>query len=180
MASSEATAEIERENARLRQQVTELQETMNRMQEERRADDLRIHAYEFNTKMGLPRNSVPKVPDETTVKQRLTLGAEELCEQLSACFPLNPALEHALLDEIRYSTIAVDLVALVDGWADSNFATEVAALIFGVDMKPIAREVLRSNLTKTPGLLPNGKIAKGLDFSPPDIDRLLREQGWQG
>lgn len=171
--------EEQAEIARLRQQVTELQETMTRMVDERRADDLRCQTYEFHRKVGMGTESVPVVPDAAVVRGRLVLGAEEFCEQLNACFRLNPALEHALLDEVRYATIKVDLPALVDGWADSNYIAEGSALIFGVDMKPIAREVHRSNMTKE-RLLPNGKVLKGDNFSPPQIDRLLREQGWRG
>jgi len=174
------TRDLEAENARLRAQVTELQETMTRMTNERRADDLHCQVYAFHRQMGFPTNSVPKVPEDSVVRARLAFAAEELFEQLTACFPFNPALEHAVLDEIRYAKIDVDLVALVDGWADSNSFTEGSAIIFGVDMKPIQRDVARSNATKKrENVQPNSKVAKDADFSPPDIRRLLLEQGWQ-
>jgi predicted HAD superfamily Cof-like phosphohydrolase len=182
MAVGNEVVALEQENARLRQQVTELQETMTRMTNERRADDLHCQVYQFHRHIGLPTNSVPLVPDAATVRARLVLGASEFCEELQACFEFNPALEHALLDEIRYAPrIRVRLPELVDAWADQNFLKQGNALIFGVDMKPIAREVLRSNLTKNPeNLRPDGSIKKDADYSPPQIERLLREQGWQG
>jgi predicted HAD superfamily Cof-like phosphohydrolase len=176
------TEEVEAENARLRAQVKELQATMTRLVEERRADDLHCQVYAFNRKIGLPTNSVPVVPDDATVRSRLLLSASELCEQLQACFHLNPAIEHALLDEIRYAgKLRVRLPEIVDAWADSSFANQGSAIIFGVDMKPIAREVARSNMTKKrENLRADGSIIKDADFSPPQIERLLREQGWQG
>ncbi len=172
---------LQAENARLRAQVNELQETMTRMVNERRADDLHQQVYAFHWKMGIPSFSVPAVPDEKRVKLRLVLSAEEFFEQLTAAFPFNRTLEAAVIDEIRYAKLDVDLVDLVDSWADMNFIHQGNALDFGIDMKPIQREVARSNLTKEPGnLREDGKITKGEAFSPPKIERLLREQGWQG
>lgn len=173
--------DIASENARLRAQVTELQATMTRMTGERRANSLSCMIYEFNRKMGIPINSVPAVPADEMVRSRLMFAAEELFEQLCACFQFNPALEHAVLDEIRYAKLRVNLVALVDGWADSNYFTEGSAAIFGVDMKPIMREVHRSNMSKDPkNRRADGKVIKDENFSAPDIERLLREQGWLG
>jgi predicted HAD superfamily Cof-like phosphohydrolase len=172
---------LEAEIARLRAQVTELQTDNTRLVEERRVDEIRTHTWKFHAHMGMALNTVPQVPDEKTVRNRLVLGASELFEQLCACFPFNVALEHAVLGEIQAARMRVNLPALVDAWADSNFLNDGTALLFGVDMKPHQREVLRSNLTKKrANLQPNGRILKDADYSAPDIERILREQGWQG
>lgn len=178
---AEIVPTLETEIARLRAQVTELQETMTRMTEERRADDLHCQVYAFHQKMGIPTSTVPRVPDDKRVKLRLVLSAEEFFEQLCACFAFNRTLEAAVIDEIRYAKLNVNLPELVDSWADMNFVHQGSAIEFGLNMKPIAREVARSNLSKEPGnLRADGKISKGPGYSKPEIEHLLREQGWQG
>lgn len=174
--------ELEAENARLRAQVTDLQATGTRLVEERRANDLHCQVYEFQRRWDIPTHSVPAVPDEHRVRSRLLLSTEEHCEQLQACFRFNPALEHALLDEVRYAKLSVNLPAIVDAWGDSNYITEGSAICFGVDMKPIAREIHRANLAKRDGgtMRADGKIIKPPGWKPPDIAKLLRQQGWQG
>ncbi len=174
-------ADLLYENDRLREQVTELQAQMTRMTEERRSDDLHCQVYAFHTKMGIPTNSVPRVPDDKRVKLRLVLSAEEFFEQLCACFPFNRTLEAAVIDEIRYAKLSVNLPELVDSWADMNYIHQGSALEFGVDMKPMQRAVQVSNMLKEPGnLRDDGKITKGPNWAPPTIAKLLREQGWCG
>jgi predicted HAD superfamily Cof-like phosphohydrolase len=176
-----AEAELQAEIARLRQQVNELQADNSRLVNERRLDEIRTHTWKFHAHMGMPLNTVPKVPNEKMVRDRLVLGASELFEQLCACCPFNVALEHAVLDEIKGAPIRVNLPALVDAWADLNFINDGTAIIFGVDMKPHQRELLRSNMTKKrENLRPDGRILKDADYSPPEFERILREQGWNG
>jgi len=180
--TSPAVDRLETEIARLRQQVTELQTDNTRLVLERRADDLAYQTHEFNTKMRIPIFTVPFVPDANIVKLRLRLAAEEFLEECTACFPFNPAIRDAVMDEIRYCTPKeIDLVELVDGWADSNYIRAGSAHAFGVNMKPIQREVHRSNMLKEPAnMREDGKILKPSDWQPPQIERLLREQGWRG
>jgi predicted HAD superfamily Cof-like phosphohydrolase len=174
---------LAKEVARLTAQVNELQDNNSKVVLARRADDVWMHAYEFHEALNLPRShGPPRIPSTSQVRMRLLLSAEEFCEQLDACFHLNPAIRDALRDEILYSRIyRVDLVDIVDSWGDMNFVNNGSAVEFGVQLAPIAREVHRSNMTKR-GALRNvdGKIMKGPNFEPPQIERLLREQGWDG
>lgn len=168
----------EQEIARLRQQVTELQTRMTELVLERRADSLHLQVREFHQRFGQPIGpTLPAVMDDARVKQRLLLGAEEMCEQLSACFRLNPALEHALIDEIRYAKIAVDLPAWIDGIGDSNYIGAGTAIELGVDMVPVQRLIHRSNMGKLPNGL--GKPIKPPGWQPPDIRNELIRQGWR-
>ncbi len=121
------------------------------------------------------------MPDVHRIKNRLTLSAEEFFEQLQACFPVNPALRDAVTDEIRYCTPRVDLPELVDSWCDMNYIHQGSAIEFGVDLKPIAREVHRTNMAKLGGKIrEDGKILKPENWLAPDVGQLLREQGWRG
>lgn len=179
--ATEKLRELEAENERLRQQVTELQADMTRLVKDRRAEDPAYQVHEFHSRMGIPICTIPAVPDAARVKLRLSLLAEEFFESLAACYPLNPSLRDAVMDEIRYCTPHVDLVELVDGWADMIYIIAGSAHEFGVRMKPIQREVHRTNMLKEPGnLRPDGKVMKPPDWRPPEVARLLRQQGWQG
>lgn len=59
----------------------------------------------------------------------------------------------------------------------------VGALLCNVDIDAILEEVQRSNLSKldengNPIRREDGKILKGANFFPPNIDRELKNQGW--
>ncbi len=169
--------ELEAENERLRARVTELQTRMSEMVEERQRTNLVHQVESFHRRFGQPiGGSVPLVMEAPRVKQRLLLGAEEMCEQLNSCFRLNPAIEHALMDEIRYARIQVDLPAWVDGLGDSNYIAAGTAIELGVDMRPIHAAIHRANMAKEPNGL--GKPTKPHDWQPPDIAAELKRQGW--
>ena len=168
---------MELENERLRARVTELQTRMTELVEDRRAADLSLQVRAFQYRFGQPVGGpVPLVMDAKRVKKRLLLGAEEMCEQLNACLYLNPALEHALMDEIKYATIRVDLPAWVDGLGDSNYIAAGTAIELGVDMRPIHSLIHRANMQKEPNGL--DKPIKPYGWQPPDIAGELKRQGW--
>jgi len=71
-----------------------------------------------------------------------------------------------------------DFVEMVDALADLLVVTYGAAVEMGVDLEPVFVEVQRSNMSKNGGVDAGGKIMKGPGFSPPDIMRELRRQGF--
>jgi predicted HAD superfamily Cof-like phosphohydrolase len=72
-----------------------------------------------------------------------------------------------------------DFVEMIDALADILVVTYGTAVELGVDLEPIFAEVHRSNMSKDGGRDAGGKILKGPSYSPPDLRRVLREQGWQ-
>ncbi len=71
-----------------------------------------------------------------------------------------------------------DMVEMVDALADLLYVTYGTAVELGIDIEPVFAEVQRSNMTKDGGGQDaGGKILKGPDFSPPDIPKILKEQG---
>lgn len=73
-----------------------------------------------------------------------------------------------------------DMVEMCDALADLLYVTYGTAVEMGVDIEPIFAEVQRSNMTKDGGGKDSGgKILKGPDFSPPDIEGELGRQGWK-
>jgi len=73
-----------------------------------------------------------------------------------------------------------DLVEMVDALADILVVTYGAAVELGVDLEPVFVEVHRSNMSKDGGKDAGGKILKGTGFRPPDLLRVLRDQGYKG
>jgi predicted HAD superfamily Cof-like phosphohydrolase len=73
-----------------------------------------------------------------------------------------------------------DMIEMVDALADILVVTYGAAVEMGVDLEPVFKEVQRSNMSKDGGKDAGGKILKGPSFSPPEILRELRAQGWKG
>jgi predicted HAD superfamily Cof-like phosphohydrolase len=195
------TERLEAENERLRQQVTELQENNTRLVEERRADDLFCQVWEFQSAMKIPCfTGPPLTPSDERVRLRLRLSAEEFFEQLESCFtePLaemdpTPSVEtnhqvnalqrlaSAVLTLIDTFKLHVNLPELVDSWCDMNYIHQGSAIEFGVDLKPIAREVHAANVAKLGGKVrEDGKILKPENWTAPDVTGLLRQQGWRG
>jgi len=129
--------------------------------EERRAVDwtaqLRSMFIAFDQVVG----ERPHWPDAATVKLRRKLLVEETQETLDA------------LD-------ARDLPEVVDGVIDTCVVALGLLVAFGVDPRPIWDEVMVCNLRKAGGpKSSDGKIMKRPGFVGPDIERLLREQGWR-
>lgn len=72
-----------------------------------------------------------------------------------------------------------DFVEMVDALADILVVTYGAAVEMGVDLEPVFNEVHRSNMSKSGGKDPGGKILKGPGFRPPEILRELIKQGYE-
>jgi predicted HAD superfamily Cof-like phosphohydrolase len=73
-----------------------------------------------------------------------------------------------------------DLPGAVKELADLIYVALGTAVTWGVDMGPIFEAVHASNMTKEGGgARADGKILKGPGYTPPDIEALLREQGWE-
>ncbi len=151
---------------------------------------LREQVAEFMTATGQPVYASPFVPNRDRVTLRLKLIAEEFLELVHACdapgFPLREA-EYWIKETIAGcgNSSDVDLVEVADALADLDYVVEGTRLEFGIDGAPIAAEVQRSNMSKLVHGKPviresDGKVLKGPNFSPPDIESELRRQGWAG
>ncbi len=147
--------------------------------------DIGEQVREFHTAMDLPIASTPAVPATPRLQLRIRLIAEEFFELLEAC----GGDEH-LAGEAKYyvnrvvttlSSGRVDMVEFADACADLDYVLEGARLEFGINGKPVAAEVHRSNMAKVGGpVREDGKIGKPDNWTPPDIRGELRKQGWPG
>lgn len=136
---------------------------------------------QFNRKFGVPIASVPAFPARERMNLRVRLIAEEFCEFLAALGHFGFKVD---IDGIFYKDSKAlhhhDLIAAADGLADLQYVIEGAALEFGIPLAAVFAEVHRSNMTKTGLPDSGGKIAKGDGYGPPQIERILREHGWEG
>jgi len=145
---------------------------------------LREQLIEFHTLVGQPVLTTPQVPDEKRVRLRAALIAEEFFETLEAMFDF-PDRDFGRAKEsvellIVHGKVVVDLPELADGLADLDYVIEGTRLEFGIDGAPIAAEVHKTNMAKKAGPVgPNGKIQKPTGWTPPDIEGILRAQGWK-
>ena len=124
------------------------------------------------------------IPPYDRVRLRAKLLMEETMETVGALIgiPKNhtKAFVHAnnlaIENELDPKT---DLVEVADGLADMLFVLIGTALEIGIPLEPVFDEVCRSNMSKIGAAKrEDGKTGKGDNYSPPEIGRILAENGW--
>ena len=116
--------------------------------------------WQFHTSFDLPARSAPTAevgPDQ--VELRMSLIDEEV-------------------DELRAGARDGDLVEVADALADIVYVAYGTACVYGIDLDAVLDEVHASNMTKLgPGGRPvrrsDGKVLKGPDYRPPDVNGVL-------
>jgi predicted HAD superfamily Cof-like phosphohydrolase len=74
-----------------------------------------------------------------------------------------------------------DVVGVADALADLLYVVYGAGEAWGLDLEPIFAEVHRSNMTKAGGpVRADGKLLKGPDWSPPELEMIIARQFDQG
>lgn len=83
--------------------------------------------------------------------------------------------------ELHDAINAGDLPLAVDAIVDSIYVLLGTAVTFGVDLEPIFQAVHAANMRKVGGVIrEDGKVLKPDGWVAPDVEGLLREQGWEG
>lgn len=124
------------------------------------AFDLRGAVIEFHNTYGHPMRPTPTIDIPT---EEMTLGLELIAEELGE-------LTHALACD--------DLVETADAIGDLLWVVESLAIRLGINTDRVLREIRMSNASKLgddgkPIYREDGKIMKGPDYQPPDIQRAL-------
>lgn len=151
-------------------------------------DTLFAQVTQFMKKVGQVIAPKPKRPAPEVVKLRMRLIVEEVFELLEAAGVDFVAVRvargelFAAIDRYDPSTHKLKMKDWVDALADIDYVVEGARLAFGIFGKPFAAEVHKKNMEKFAGGYrdEHGKWRKPADWTPPDIERILREQGWEG
>ncbi len=84
-----------------------------------------------------------------------------------------------VVEELLYAMETKDIIKVADGITDGIYVLLGAAIAYGIDLEPIWNEVHRTNMQKEPCDDPVKKVRKPEGWQPPDIERLLKEQGWK-
>lgn len=143
---------------------------------------------EFHRAFEQPINTVPVEPMDARVRLRLRLITEEYLELMESTGPLSPIVKEMLYDHCNsFSSVdppydRVDMVEFADALGDLDYVVEGTRLEFGIDGRPIAKEIHRSNMSKLVDGRPvydeRGKVAKPDTYSPADVAGELRKQGY--
>jgi predicted HAD superfamily Cof-like phosphohydrolase len=136
------------------------------------------------------------IPNPTTDNQRVQAGvhAEEFCEMLETMqieysevdrVSLKPEIAHnylsSLADTLKKNK-SIDLAItdrkeLLDSLCDQIVTATGVAHMYGFDIVGALKEVSRSNTSKfvdgKPVFNESGKIAKGSNYSPPNLESFL-------
>ena len=71
-----------------------------------------------------------------------------------------------------------DLPKIADGIIDSIVVLLGLAVVYGIDVGPIWEEVHKANMSKVDGpVREDGKRLKPSEWKPPDVEKILKEQG---
>jgi len=139
---------------------------------------------EFHRAMDVPVLPFPQVPPEDRVRLRLRLIAEEFFEVIDAVLaPKVPAMwlltKSLVKDFINNTPVKVNMPCLADNLCDLDYVVEGTRQEFGIDGAPVLEEVHAANMRKLDGpVREDGKRLKPPGWKPPDIDSVLRKQGW--
>lgn len=111
----------------------------------------------FHTKMGFTINRVPTIINLKLNKNRLDLLKGEVKE-----------LEKGIMN--------VNIVEIADALGDLLYVVLGTAVAHGINMRDIFTEIHRSNMTKEPSSVTDGKAIKGMWYEPPNLMPILKEQ----
>ena len=121
--------------------------------------------HEFHKTYAMNINEIPNM-DIATRAMRLALILEEA-------------------EELAEASSNDDFIEMVDALADLVYVVYGAAIEHGVDLDDVLLEVQRSNMSKLhhetglPIYREDGKVLKGQNFTPPNIEAVLEKQGWK-
>jgi predicted HAD superfamily Cof-like phosphohydrolase len=85
------------------------------------------------------------------------------------------------MDELHHAMLEFNVPEVADAIADLIYVLLGTAVTYGIDIGPIWDAVHAANMAKSGGRQrEDGKWEKPAGWRPPDIDGLLRQQGWEG
>ena len=127
----------------------------------------------------------PQWPDQETMDLRVRLESEEFTERMEALgYGINLFVNRVDIPNISQSIFRAvvpaqivkrNLPASADGAIDLIYVLIGSLLAMGIDMWPLWAEVQRANMAWS-----MGSCWKPEGWQPPDIEGLLRKQGWEG
>lgn len=154
---------MSKEIEELKQRIAELEAHVERL--ESRKESPYYLVYDFHKTYGMGIRETPEL-EIPTRQMRLELVLEEA-------------------DEYKEASENDDFIEVADALADLVYVAYGAAIEHGIDLDHVLEEVQRSNMSKLhhetglPIYREDGKVLKGQNFTPPDIETILKQQGWK-
>ena len=122
----------------------------------------------------------PTIPEDKIARLRAKLIFEEAVEFLEATYgKVFQDLRAEMFPKLDTLDLNIDIVEIADSTLDLDYVSEGARLAYGINGKPLADEVHRSNMAKFgPGsyIREDGKQMKPPGWTPPNLKDLLNKQ----
>lgn len=134
---------------------------------------------EFHRVMDQPIETTPTLADEATRQLRYDLIAEEAEEYRAA----SGARGQECAGDLQPSGGETpDLVAMARELGDLEYVVRGTALAHGIPLDAVVAEIHRANMSKLdengkPIKRPDGKVLKGPNYRPPDVESVLVAAG---
>ena len=150
---------------------------------EREGDDPEALVRRFHHVYGLPVQTDGASLERESLGMRMSLIAEEFAELVGAVYgqAARDEIESSYRRAVAADDGARDTVEAADALADLVYVIYGMALETGIDLAAVLAEVQRSNMSKLgvdgrPVHREDGKVLKGPDYFPPDVEAVLRRR----
>ena len=150
---------------------------------EREGDDPEALVRRFHHVYGLPVQTDGASLERESLGMRMSLIAEEFAELVGAVYgqAARAEIESSYRRAVAADDGARDTVEAADALADLVYVIYGMALETGIDLAAVLAEVQRSNMSKLgvdgrPVHREDGKVLKGPDYFPPDVEAVLRRR----
>ena len=150
---------------------------------EREGDDPEALVRRFHRIYGLPVQTDGASLERESLNMRMSLIAEEFAELVGAVYgqAARTEVESGYRRAVAADDGARDTVEAADALADLIYVIYGMALETGIDLASVLAEVQRSNMSKLgadskPVYREDGKVLKGPDYFPPNVEAVLRSR----
>ena len=150
---------------------------------EREGDDPEALVRRFHHVYGLPVQTDGASLERESLDMRMSLIAEEFSELVGAVYgqAARAEIESSYRRAVAADDGARDTVETADALADLIYVIYGMALETGIDLASVLAEVQRSNMSKLgadgkPVYREDGKVLKGPDYFPPNVEAVLRSR----
>ena len=150
---------------------------------EREGDDPEALVRRFHHVYGLPVQTDGASLERESLDMRMSLIAEEFSELVGAVYgqAARAEIESSYRRAVAADDSARDTVETADALADLIYVIYGMALETGIDLASVLAEVQRSNMSKLgadgkPVYREDGKVLKGPDYFPPNVEAVLRRR----
>ncbi|WP_308504450.1 bifunctional GNAT family N-acetyltransferase/nucleoside triphosphate pyrophosphohydrolase family protein [uncultured Actinomyces sp.] len=150
---------------------------------EREGDDPEALVRRFHHVYGLPVQTDGASLERESLDMRMSLIAEEFSELVGAVYgqAARAEIESSYRRAVAADDGTRDTVETADALADLIYVIYGMALETGIDLPSVLAEVQRSNMSKLgadgkPVYREDGKVLKGPDYFPPNVEAVLRSR----